>query len=127
MLSYSTKAVIVVEGKNDTAAIHSFLDCTTIETRGMDIDGALPEIREAAKTAQVVVLTDTDPSGERIRAYIHAQIEGCLDARVSSPNGKRRAQVERVDSKEIFRALRESGAQIDIHLPILYGKTDKGD
>lgn len=119
MLSYSTKAVIVVEGKNDTAAIHSFLDCTTIETRGMDIDGAIPEIREATKTAQVVILTDTDPSGERIREYIHSQVEGCLDARVSSPNGKRRAQVERADDGEIFRALRSAGAKIDIHLPVL--------
>lgn len=119
MLSYSTKAVIVVEGKNDTSAVHSFLDCTTIETRGMDIDGALPEIREATKASQVVILTDTDPSGERIREYIHSHVKGCLDARVSSPNGKKRAQVEKADSKEIFRALRAAGASIDIHLPVL--------
>lgn len=119
MLSVSIRAAVVVEGTRDTAAVHRVVDCITIETRGMDVEGALPDIRRALKTGPVVILTDSDPSGERIRAFIHEQVPGCMDARVNSPNGKSRAAVEKATDREIVRALRASGAELTYHLPIL--------
>ena len=123
MLSISTRASVVVEGPSDTVAVHRILDCVTIETLGMDVDAALPDIRKARALGQVVIMTDSDPSGERIRAYIHERVGGCLDARVVPENGKKRATVERASAKEIIRALRAGGAELTYHLSVLCNRT----
>jgi ribonuclease M5 len=120
MLSVSSPAAVVVEGPSDTKAVHKAVDCITIETLGMDVEGALPDIREAlARPGGVVIMTDSDKTGERIRDYIHQHVPGCLDARVRSSNGKARAAVEKASSEEIIRALRDSGAELRWALPIL--------
>ena len=119
MLPVTTPAAIVVEGPSDTKAVHSAVDCITIETLGMDIDGALPDIRAALARGEVVIMTDSDKAGERIRSYIDQRVPGCLHARVRSSNGKARAAVEKASSKEIIRALRESGVELRWELPTL--------
>ncbi len=75
------KEIIVVEGKDDTAAIRRAIDAETIETGGSAIDRRVIErIRLAQERRGVIVLTDPDHAGERIRKIISAHVPGCKHA-----------------------------------------------
>ena len=55
------KEILVVEGKNDTNVLKSFLDCDTIETNGTHLGKEiLRQIRLAQKTRGVIIFTDPD-------------------------------------------------------------------
>lgn len=63
--------IIVVEGKSDTAKIKRAVDADTIETNGSAIDELTQKtIERAAKTRGVIVFTDPDFNGERIRKIV---------------------------------------------------------
>lgn len=65
------KEVIVVEGKMDTVAVHKALEADTIETGGFTLSGAtLKQIQAAAVKRGIIILTDPDGSGERIRKFL---------------------------------------------------------
>lgn len=69
------KEVIVVEGKDDTKQIQRTVDADTIETRGSAIsDETLDLIDRLAQTRGVIVFTDPDFSGEKIRKIISDEI-----------------------------------------------------
>lgn len=69
------KEIIVVEGKSDTTAIKRATGADTIETNGSAIDEAtLKRIRLAQDTRGVIVFTDPDYPGRRIRAIIEERI-----------------------------------------------------
>ena len=69
------KEVIVVEGKDDTKRIQRAVDADTIETRGSAIDDeTLDLIDRLAQTRGVIVFTDPDFSGEKIRRIISEEI-----------------------------------------------------
>jgi ribonuclease M5 len=75
------KEVIVVEGKDDTAAIHRAVEADTIETGGSAINNAiLKRIALAQERRGVIILTDPDHAGERIRKIIAARVPGCKHA-----------------------------------------------
>ena len=72
------KEILVVEGKNDTNVLKSFLDCDTIETNGTHLGKEiLRQIRLAQKTRGVIIFTDPDFPGEKIRSCINAAVPGC--------------------------------------------------
>ena len=65
------KEVIVVEGKMDTAALRRALECDTIETGGYALrPDTLRQIQAAYEKRGIIILTDPDGSGERIRSYL---------------------------------------------------------
>ena len=65
------KEVIIVEGKMDTAALHRALECDTIETGGYALrPDTLRQIQAAYEKRGIIILTDPDGSGERIRSYL---------------------------------------------------------
>ena len=67
--------VIVVEGKSDTIAIQRAVGADTIETNGSAIDEeTLARIAHAAERRGVIVFTDPDYPGRRIRAIIEEHI-----------------------------------------------------
>lgn len=67
--------IIVVEGKSDTKRIQEVLDADTIETIGSAINETiLAQIELAQKQRGVIVLTDPDFSGEKIRKIIMARV-----------------------------------------------------
>lgn len=75
------KEVIVVEGKDDTAKIIEAVEADTIETRGSAINDQIMErIRHAQKKRGVIVFTDPDYPGERIRRLIDEAVPGCKHA-----------------------------------------------
>ena len=65
------KEVLIVEGKMDTVAVQRALDCETIETGGFALrPETLRQIEAAYKKRGIIILTDPDGSGERIRKFL---------------------------------------------------------
>ncbi|MBS4193436.1 ribonuclease M5 [Bacillus sp. FJAT-49705] len=75
------REIIVVEGKDDTTAIKNALDADTIETNGSAInEETIEKIKLAQKTRGVIVLTDPDYPGQKIRNTIKEKVHGCKHA-----------------------------------------------
>ena len=65
------KEVLVVEGKMDTVAIRRALEADTIETGGFTLAPyTLRQIEAAYKKRGIIILTDPDGAGERIRKFL---------------------------------------------------------
>ncbi|WP_099158908.1 ribonuclease M5 [Virgibacillus ndiopensis] len=75
------KEVIVVEGRDDTAKIRQAVDADTIETNGSAINEAiLNQIQHAKDKRGVIIFTDPDYPGERIRHIVDQAVPGCKHA-----------------------------------------------
>ena len=60
--------IIVVEGRDDTAAILQSVDAVTIETHGYGIRPSTWDVIDKAyETAGIIIFTDPDTAGEQIR------------------------------------------------------------
>ena len=65
------KEVLVVEGKMDTVAIKRAVDAETIETGGFTLaPHTLARIEAAYKKRGIIILTDPDGAGMRIRKFL---------------------------------------------------------
>ena len=67
------KEAIVVEGKYDRIKLSNLFDTVIITTDGFDIyrnKGKMEMLRNIARTNGVIILTDSDAAGLRIRNYI---------------------------------------------------------
>lgn len=103
------KEVIVVEGKDDMAAVKQACEAEVIITNGLGITAEkLAEIKAAQERCGVIILTDPDYPGEKIRSIIEGAVPGCLqaylpkDAQGSRPG---RIGVEYCTPEEIRAAL----------------------
>ena len=75
------REVIVVEGKDDTKRINMAVNADTLETRGSAIsDETLDQIEELQEKRGVIVFTDPDFSGEKIRKIIQEAVPGVKHA-----------------------------------------------
>lgn len=102
------KEVIVVEGKNDTNVLQSYLECDTIETHGTSLGEAVfRQIEQAAKTRGIIVFTDPDHPGERIRQAVNQRIPGCKNAFIDVHKAKtpKKVGVEHANKQDILDAL----------------------
>ncbi len=75
------KEIIVVEGKDDISAIKRATDAEVIATGGFALqDFIIERIKTAAKRKGVIIFTDPDYAGEKIRKIISSQVSGCKHA-----------------------------------------------
>jgi ribonuclease M5 len=75
------KEIIVVEGKDDTTAIRRAVDAETIETGGSAINREIYRKIELAQHRRgVIIFTDPDHAGERLRKLISERVPGCKHA-----------------------------------------------
>lgn len=75
------KEIIVVEGKNDTRNLKQYFECDTIETGGSSCNEEVLELIEiAAKKRGIIVFTDPDSPGERIRNIVNNRVPGSKNA-----------------------------------------------
>ncbi|GAA0320875.1 ribonuclease M5 [Bacillus carboniphilus] len=75
------KEVIVVEGKDDTVAVKRAVQADTIETNGSAIPRyVIDQIKLAKEKRGVIVFTDPDYPGQRIRSIIDKEVPGCKHA-----------------------------------------------
>lgn len=100
--------VIVVEGKNDSNVLKSYLECDTIETNGTNINQeTLAYIKQAKQKRGIIIFTDPDAPGEKIRSIINENIPGCKNAFIEKNKAKttKKVGVEHASKKDIMEAL----------------------
>jgi len=105
------KEIIVVEGRDDTTAIKRAVKADTIETGGSAISKEIiRRIRKAHELRGVIIFTDPDYPGEKIRKTISSQIPGVKHAFITKDEAKGNNDigVENATPKVIIRALQEA-------------------
>ncbi|MEG0285903.1 MAG: ribonuclease M5 [Vagococcus sp.] len=104
--------IIVVEGKDDTKRLQQFIDCDTIETNGSALsDETLNKISHAEEVRGVIIFTDPDFSGEKIRKQVTEVVPTAKHAFISRKNGVPKKAggslgVEHADKETILEALK---------------------
>ena len=105
------KEVVVVEGKTDTATLQELFDVDTIETHGSAISKrTIDLIKTAANTRGVIVLTDPDNPGKRIRDIITQNVPNCKHAFVNRKDaiGKKKLGVAEARHDAIIEAIEQA-------------------
>ncbi|MGG3451598.1 MULTISPECIES: ribonuclease M5 [Bacillaceae] len=107
------KEIIVVEGKDDTVKIKLAVNADTIETRGSAVDErVIEQVRHAQATRGVIIFTDPDYPGQRIRNMISEQVPGCRHAFLPKEEAieklGRGVGVEHASIESIRKALRDA-------------------
>lgn len=103
------KPVIVVEGKSDVNKLHLLIDCDFVTTNGSEVSRETIEyIRNLAKFRQIIILTDPDYPGQRIRNILNQEIKGCYNAFVRKEKSIKhhKVGVAECDDEEILNALK---------------------
>lgn len=122
--------IIVVEGKYDAVKLAGLVDGLVIPTGGFSVFTA-SETKELivslGKKRGIIVLTDSDAAGFRIRAYINKIAQGlCVknayipviegkESRKAKPGKEGILGVEGVPGELILQALRAAGASAQPH------------
>ena len=109
--------VIVVEGKHDTEKLRKYFDCDTIETNGTHLGKAvMEEIRSAQKSRGVIILTDPDSPGNRIRCAINQAVPGCKNAFVQKNDAHttKKVGVEHANRNTLVEAMENSACFIEV-------------
>ncbi|OGX61516.1 MAG: ribonuclease M5 [Paenibacillus sp. RIFOXYA1_FULL_44_5] len=102
------KEVIVVEGKADTAAIKRAVEADTIETGGSAVDDTvIQQIQRAQHKRGVIIFTDPDHAGERIRRIVSSRVKGCKHAFITQEEAHHNGDigVENASKETIRKAL----------------------
>jgi len=82
------KEVIVVEGRDDVAAVKKAVDAEVIAVGGFGINAkVIDRIKDAQKRKGVIVLTDPDFAGEKIRNIIAKRVKGIKHAYIAQEDG----------------------------------------
>ncbi len=105
------KEVIVVEGRDDITAVKKAVEAEVIAVGGFGINGKVIErIKEAQKRQGVIVLTDPDFAGEKIRRIIAKRVPGIKHAYITQSEGTKGDDigVENASPQVIIRALNKA-------------------
>lgn len=100
--------VIVVEGKDDVSALKRAVECEVIVTSGFGYpEDLFDRIRQAQQRCGVIILTDPDYAGERIRNEISKAVPGCKHAFIPRESATRKGNigVENATPEAILKAL----------------------
>ncbi|WP_455257476.1 ribonuclease M5 [Peptoniphilus asaccharolyticus] len=75
------KEVIVVEGRDDVTAVKGALECDVIQTHGFGYGKRLiNQLKDVQKKRGLIIFTDPDYMGKKIRSDISSQIKGVKHA-----------------------------------------------
>lgn len=105
------KEVIVVEGKDDTKQIQRAVDADTFETNGSALSlEDLEQLKKLQQTRGLIVFTDPDFNGERLRKMISQAVPGVKHAFIRRDQGVPTEAhgslgVEHATQKDILAAL----------------------
>jgi ribonuclease M5 len=89
VLCMKIKEIIVVEGRDDTVAIKRAVNADTIETNGSALSAStIEQIKHAQEKRGVIVLTDPDFPGQKIRQEIKDKVPGCKHAFIEKHDAK---------------------------------------
>ena len=106
----SISEVIVVEGRDDTAAILRAVNAITIETHGFGISRETWErIEKAYETKGIIIFTDPDRAGENIRKKIKEKFPEAKEAFLSKREAHKEGDIgiENASPEDIVKALKD--------------------
>lgn len=109
------KEVIVVEGRDDVTAVKRAIDAEVISVSGFGINAkTIEKIKAAQERRGVIVLTDPDFAGEKIRRIITKRVNGVKHAYITQEEGTKGDDigVENASPKSIIRALEMARCEI---------------
>lgn len=105
------KEIIVVEGRDDTNRVKEILDCDTFETQGSAINKEkLERLKKLNESRGIIVFTDPDFAGKRIRSIIEKAIPEAKHAYISSKkavDSKGKIGIEAASKEDIILALKK--------------------
>ena len=125
---YKVKEAIIVEGIYDKTKLEGFIDGIILTTHGFAVytnEDFIKTIQELARKTGIVILTDSDSAGVRIRNFVKQTVrEGVVKhAYVPDIVGKERRKshaskegllgVEGMSEETIIKSLRDAGCEID--------------
>lgn len=115
---------VIVEGKYDKIKLSSIIDTVIIVTNGFGIfkdREKLELIRYYAKNTGIIILTDSDNAGRKIRGYLKSAVGGGnirnvyipdvfgKERRKEKPSAEGKLGVEGIDAELILEAFAKSG------------------
>ena len=109
------KEVIVVEGKDDEAAVKKAVDAEIIITHGYGISQkTYKRIEEAYSRCGIIIFTDPDYAGENIRKKLSQRFPQAKHAFISREAGTKADDVgvENASPENIFKALSSARAEL---------------
>ena len=110
------KEIIVVEGRDDTAAIKKSVDAVTIETHGYGIRKETWEVIEKAyNETGIIVFTDPDHAGEQIRRRILEKFPNAKQAFLDRADAHKNGDIgiENASPESIREALQKAHCQTE--------------
>lgn len=125
---YKIKETVIVEGTYDKIKLSGFLDGVILATGGFSVmkdKKKCETIKTLAEKTGIVILTDSDSAGFRIRNFVKQLAPGCdiKNAYIPEIKGKEKRKrqpgkegligVEGISEEVILAALRKSGCEID--------------
>ncbi|MCX5775095.1 MAG: ribonuclease M5 [Firmicutes bacterium] len=108
MTKTTIREVIVVEGRTDVVFLESFLDAEIVSTNGSDVPRETIDYLSAlSKTKKIIVLTDPDSPGKRIRDILDKEIPNLFHAFVPKSKAIKKHKVGIAESspEEVLKAL----------------------
>ena len=107
-MKFYIDGVIVVEGTNDESYLSSFIDAHFVITNGYEIpQSEICFLKEAAKTKKIIILTDSDEAGFKIRNKLNEILVGCENpiVDITKCNNHGKHGVKECEKDEIIRVL----------------------
>lgn len=108
------KEIIVVEGKDDVSAIKRAIDAEIITTGGFGLGShVIDRIKTAAERRGVIIFTDPDFAGEKIRGIISSKVPGCKHAFLPKEQALRNGDIgiENASPESIIAALKRARSE----------------
>ena len=109
------KEVIVVEGRDDVTAVKRAVNAEIIAVGGFGINAkVISQIKEANKRKGVIVLTDPDFAGEKIRGIISKRVPDAKHAYIARRDGIKGDDigVENASPDVIIKALKSAKCEL---------------
>ena len=107
------KEIIVVEGRDDAIRVKKAVDAEVFFVGGFGINGKVIDlIKEAQIRCGVIVLTDPDYAGEKIRSIISKRVKGIKHAYITREDATKDGNIGVENAKEevIIKALEKAKA-----------------
>lgn len=105
------KETIVVEGKDDISNIKAFVDCELIATNGLSFGKDLiARLKEINKRCGIIIFTDPDFAGKKIRSRIAREIPDAKHAYIARQKAIKNNDlgVENASREDIIEALQKA-------------------
>lgn len=100
--------ILVVEGKSDVAFLSNYIDTEFVITNGSDVpESTISYLKEMSKTKKIIVLTDPDFPGKKIRDTLDKEIPNLKHVFINKEHAIKhnKVGVAEADINEVLEAL----------------------